>query len=236
MCDICAQFSRRHFLGGAAALPLLHRAKLLEPSLRLPPNGSRRVAITLDACPGWFDTRIADVLLRLEIPATIFITATWMHENPGPLARLMARPDLFRLENHGARHLPAILGLASIFGLAAAGSLPAIRHEVLLGGAVIAQSTGRAPLWYRGAAGFYSPEAIPFIQNLGFKIAGYSLNADEGASLPAETVAARIAAARDGDVIVGHINQPRRPSGAGIAAGLAALHAAGTHFARLDAI
>jgi len=235
MCDICAQLSRRHFLSGATALPLLHRTKLLEPSLRLPPSNTRRVAVTLDACPGWFDTRIADTLLGLEIPATIFITVTWMHENPRALARLMARPDLFTLENHGAKHLPAIVGLERIFGLAPAGSLPAIRREVLLGGTVIAQTTGRAPVWYRGAAGVYSPEAIPFIENMDFKIAGYSLNADAGASLPAEAVAARIAAARDGDVIVGHINQPGRPSGAGIAAGLAALHAAGTRFTRLDA-
>jgi len=215
-------------------MPFTPSARQVEPKLSLQPSGARRVAVTLDACPGRFDPRIADVLIGLQIPATIFVTVTWMHANPGPLALLLSRPDLFTLEDHGARHLPAILGLERIFGLAPAGSLPAIGHEVLAGGAVIAQTTGRAPLWYRGAAGFYSPAAIPFIESLGFRIAGYSLNADEGASLPAEAVAARISAARDGDVIVGHINQPKRPSGAGIALGLAALHAAGTRFSGLQ--
>jgi len=47
-------------------------------------------------------------------------------------------------------------------------------------------------------------------------------------------VATRIAAAKDGDVIEGHINQPKRGSGAGIAAGLKALHDAGAKFIRLD--
>ena len=68
---------------------------------------------------------------------------------------------------------------------------------------------------------------------MGFGIAGYSLNADMGASLPAATVAARIAKARDRDVIIGHINQPLRPSGAGIAAGVVALMRQGIAFVHL---
>jgi peptidoglycan/xylan/chitin deacetylase (PgdA/CDA1 family) len=43
------------------------------------------VALTFDACPGAFDMRIASVLVGLEIPGTIFVTALWMRRNPeGP--------------------------------------------------------------------------------------------------------------------------------------------------------
>ena len=210
-------------------------AGVVEPGLRVKGSGSgRTVAVTLDACPGRFDPRIADVLVAKGIPATIFVTEIWMRWNPDGLAYFLARPDIFTLENHGARHLPPVLGDALVYGLAPAGTVEAIRAEVLDGAAAVAKATGRQPRWYRGAAGLYSPAAIPVIEALGFKVAGYSLNADEGASLPPRMVARRLAAAKDGDVTEGHINQPRRASGAGIAAGLVALQAAGVRFVGLD--
>jgi peptidoglycan/xylan/chitin deacetylase (PgdA/CDA1 family) len=211
---------------------------LVEPALRLTDagaaGGTRTVAVTLDACPGRFDRRIADMLVARAIPATIFVTAIWMRWNPEALAFLKARPDIFTVENHGAQHLPPVLGDVPLYGIAPAGTMPAIHAEVLDGASAIVQAVGKRPTWYRAAAGIYSPEAIPAIEALGFRIAGYSLNSDEGASLPAAIVAARILAARNGDVIEGHINQPHRESGAGIAAGLAGLQEAGTRFVRLD--
>ncbi len=236
MCNACLPLSRRAFVGGALTLPLWHGGRgagLVEPCLRLPVQG---VAVTLDACPGHFDERIANTLIACNIPATIFVTETWMRWNPDGLALLKSRPDLFELENHGARHIPPVLGAVPIYGLAPAGTMEAIRAEVLGGADAISAATGKRPTWYRAAAGIYTPAAIPAIEAMGFKIAGYSLNSDEGASLPAKLVAARIRAARDGDVIEGHINQPKRDSGAGIAAGLQALHEAGTRLIRLNQV
>lgn len=237
MCLLCLKPSRRGFLGGAIALPLslgTPRHGLLEPSLRLAPAGPPgQVAVTLDACPGHFDPRVATALVAHNIPATIFITALWMKWNLAGLTYFLSHPKIFKLENHGALHLPPVLGTSKVYGLPVAGSLPVIRAEVLDGAAAVQAATGTRPLWYRGAAGLYSPEAIPFIEALGFKIAGYSLNSDQGASLPARTVAKRIEAAQDGDVLEGHINQPHRESGAGIASGLIALQAQGMRFVPL---
>ena len=231
MCRFCLALTRRDFCSGALALGLgPPRSGLLEPALHVAPN---QIAVTLDACPGHFDPRIATTLVARRIPATIFVTAIWMHQNRQGLAYFLAHPDIFALENHGAKHLPPVLGTTQVYGLPVAGSLDAIKTEILNGAAAIHTATGKYPAWYRGAAGLYSPQAIPFIQSLGFKIAGYSLNSDQGASLPAATVAARITAARPGDVIEGHINQPHRPSGAGIATGLAALQTQGTEFVLL---
>ena len=70
---------------------------------------------------------------------------------------------------------------------------------------------------------------------MGYRVAGYSLNADFGASLAADKVAARIADAKDGDVIIAHINQPKRASGAGVAEGVLRLKAKGFAFDWLDA-
>ena len=194
------------------------------------------VALTLDACPGAFDERLLAGLVEARIPATIFASGLWLRRNPRGLALLLAHRDLFAIENHGARHFPPILGHRRFFGLAPAGDLDAIRAEVIEGAAEVRAATGLAPKWYRAAAGYYSPGAIPLIRDLGFGVAGFSLNADMGASLPARTVARRIATAADGDVIVAHVNQPMRSSGAGVLAGARALRARGVKFARLDGL
>jgi peptidoglycan/xylan/chitin deacetylase (PgdA/CDA1 family) len=199
-----------------------------------PPPGGLAVALTLDACPGSFDQRIASALVESGIPATILVTDAWMTRNPAALAFLLAHPDLFGLENHGARHIPPILGGGTFFGIPVAGDLAAVQREVTEGASGILAATGIAPRWYRAAAGFYTPSVMPAIQQLGFGIAGYSLNADIGASLPAESVARRIANAASGDVIVAHINQPYRPSGLGVIAGVKMLQARGANFLRLD--
>jgi peptidoglycan/xylan/chitin deacetylase (PgdA/CDA1 family) len=212
VCRRCLPLSRRSFASGllaAACFPGPPDA-LVEPaiSLRVPEGAPRTVALTLDACSGLVDMRIVTALIDLSVPATIFATGLWLRGNAPVLALMRTRADLFTLQNHGELHLPDLVEAAR----------------------------GEPPRWYRGAAGLYSPPAVEAIQAMGCLIAGYSLNADAGASLPAASVARRIAAASSGDVIVAHINQPHRPSGAGVASGIAALKQAGAVFVGLDAL
>ncbi|HVZ10226.1 polysaccharide deacetylase family protein [Rhodopila sp.] len=204
--------------------------------LAIPLGGPRTVALTLDACGGGSDMRVIRVLLDHAVPATIFVTALWLRGNAPVLASLMARPDLFSLQDHGERHLPPILGQRHIYGLPVAGTLEVIRHEVEAGAAAVVAHGAPRPTWYRGATALYSSDAMQAIEALGFRVAAYSLNADQGASLPAAAVMHRVQAAVSGDVIIGHVNQPHRPSGEGLAAGIAALREAGTRFVTLDAV
>ncbi|MEN0077053.1 MAG: polysaccharide deacetylase family protein [Paracraurococcus sp.] len=250
MCRHClfprAGLRRRPLLAGllpallpaaGLACPALPADSLLEPSLRLalPATAPRGVALTLDACDGRTDMRILETLLRLEVPATIFATARWVQGNAAALALLRAHPALFSLQNHGARHLPAVLGAGRVYGLAPAGTVAAVQAAVAGGAAALVEAGLPPPRWYRGATALYSPEAVTLIEAMGQRVAGFSLNADEGASLPAAAVARRIGAARGNEVIIAHLNHPERPSGAGVAAGVAALRAAGMGFVRLDA-
>jgi peptidoglycan/xylan/chitin deacetylase (PgdA/CDA1 family) len=240
MCLSC--LSRRGFLAAAACLPpaaasaTAARDVPVEPRMRLRGGLPDRlpVALTLDACSGGFDQRIVAVLVELAIPATIFATDIWLRHNPAGLGFLLDHPALFGIENHGEAHIPAVLGQHRLFGIAVAGDLAAVRREVLQGAASINDAVGATPRWYRGATGHYSPAAMTEIEHLGFRIAGYSLNADAGASLAAAAVAARIGAASRGEIIIAHVNQPRRASGAGVAAGIRALHHRGASFLRLD--
>jgi peptidoglycan/xylan/chitin deacetylase (PgdA/CDA1 family) len=236
MCRLC--LSRRTLLAVSPVLPLLSARpdKPVEPHLRLAnaPSDRFTIALTFDACPGAFDWRIAEALVSEGIPATIFLTRLWLQRNPDGLAFLLSHRDLFAFENHGELHIPPILGRGTIFGLPVAGDLATVRHEVTAGAAAIAAATATTPHWYRAAAGYYTPSVIPEIQKLGFGIGGYSLSADAGASLPAHSVARRMGGAANGDIIVAHINQPTRPSGEGVVAGIKELRRRGANFVRLD--
>jgi peptidoglycan/xylan/chitin deacetylase (PgdA/CDA1 family) len=209
---------------------------LIEPTLRIEEGGpsAPRVALTLDACMGEVDLRILDTLVSHQIPATLFVTGRWLTHNPDAVKTLLAHPNLFQLENHGAMHVPAVLGSKPVYGIQPAGTLQAVEAEVAGGAAAMHACGIDKPSWYRDATALYSPDALTQIRQMGFRIGGFSLNSDFGASLPAEKVTERIAAAKDGDVIIGHINQPHRSSGAGLAAGVVALKAKGFSFVRLN--
>jgi peptidoglycan/xylan/chitin deacetylase (PgdA/CDA1 family) len=240
MCCHC--LSRRTMLVATAILPLAPACAatsgddLVEPCIRLknPPSDRLVVALTLDACPGAFDERIATALVESRIPATIFVTELWLCRNPAGLTFLLAHSDLFGIENHGELDIPPVLGHRTIFGIPVAGDLAAVQREVVEGATSANTATGGASRWYRAATGYYSPSAMLAIRDLGFGIAGYSLNADVGASLPARNVAARIVNATNGEVIVAHISQPDRPSGQGVVAGIRELQRRGASFLRLD--
>jgi peptidoglycan/xylan/chitin deacetylase (PgdA/CDA1 family) len=247
MCWRCAApigLSRRSFHKGVLAATVDPTCLLgapdwiVEPEMRLvvPSGVPRTVALTLDACSGGTDMRIIQTLLDLSVTATIFVTGLWLRANPHALSILLERPDLFALQNHGEHHLPPVLGTRTVYGLRVAGTLEAVQQEVTRGADALVAAGGPRPQWYRGAAALYSPAAISVIEAMGWRIAGYSLSADQGASLPAAAVARRMTGATNGEVILAHVNQPGRPSGAGVAEGVAELRRAGAVFMGLDTL
>lgn len=218
---------------GGGSYALAANEGLLEPALHV--EGSQHVvAITFDACSGALDYRVLDVLVREKIPATLFVTKRWLDAHPDGFAIFKAHPELFEIENHGADHIPAVLGEKKVYGIIPAGTPEAITAEVQNGAKALALAGAKAPHWYRGATALYSPAAIELINTLGFQVAGFSLNADYGASASAIVARQRMSSAKNGDVVIAHINQPTRAAGAGIAEGLMDLKRLGTHFVRLD--
>lgn len=220
----------------ALAAPVAAGPRLVEPKLTVARShgGPPRVALTFDACMGKVDQRILDVLLRENIPATIFVTARWLKHNPQATAILLAHPDQFEIENHGAAHVPPVDYPTTVYGITAAGSPAAVAREVEGGGAAIVAAGAPQPHWFRGATAKYTASSIARISSLGYKIAGYSLNGDDGSLLGARAAERRIAAARDGDVVIAHINQPTHAAGEGVARGILALKANGVRFVRLS--
>ncbi len=221
----------------ALSIPLSARAgDLIEPHMRITPGGpgAPQVALTLDACSGGVDMRIISALIDNHIKATLFITGRWLEANPEAAALLRAHADLFEFEDHGAQHVPAVIGTERPYSLAPAGTPEAVIAEVVGGARAVQAAFGRATRFYRDATALYTADAIALIQAQGFIIGGFSLNGDWGATATAEQAEHNLSTATDGEVIIAHMNQPTRASGPGIVAGVLDLKARGFTFVRLD--
>jgi peptidoglycan/xylan/chitin deacetylase (PgdA/CDA1 family) len=194
-----------------------------------------RLALTLDACGGAYDAAIIGLLVRLKIAATVFVTQRWLDHQAQGLRDLLAHPELFELQNHGAQHLPAVVG-AKLYSMRGPDTLAGIEREIQAGAKAVEQATGRKPLWYRGAGARYDEASLNLIRQLGYRVAAYSLNADDGATAPASEVARRVHAAQAGDIILAHMNHPASGTAQGLAMALPALQRRGVQFVRLSEI
>lgn len=201
------------------------------------PQPGKRVALTLDACSGKFDNDLIRFLIEQKIPATIFATKKWLEQNPQGLAVIKAHLDLFDVEDHGEKHIPAVIGAGrKVYGIPGEPDVIHLRREVLEGARAVEAATGIAPHWYRGATAEYDAASVKEIDRLGYKIAGFSVNADDGATSKKIAIEKKLEHVKAGDVIIAHMNKPASDSAEGLAVGLAYLLKAGFVFVRLDQV
>lgn len=216
----------------AAELP----TKPMEIHSRISGNANQ-VALTLDVCSGAFDSDLLNFLLRNRIPATVFATKRWLDKNPQGVALLKANLDLFDVEDHGEKHIPAVIGKRKkVYGITGQPDIVALRREVQGGADAVEKYIGVAPQWYRGATAEYDQQASDEIRRMGFKIAGFSVNADAGATLKRAQIAQRVRRVQGGDVIIAHMNKPASDTAEGLSDGLLDVLRRGLVFVRLDQV
>jgi peptidoglycan/xylan/chitin deacetylase (PgdA/CDA1 family) len=134
-------------------------------------------------------------------------------------------------------HIPAIIGAdRKVYGISGEPDVIHLRREVKEGARAIEKATGIAPHWYRDATAEYDAQSIKEIGKMGYKIAGFSVNADNGATLKKATIEKRLEHVKAGDVIIAHMNKPASDTAEGLAVGLAYLIKAGFVFVRLDQV
>jgi peptidoglycan/xylan/chitin deacetylase (PgdA/CDA1 family) len=198
------------------------------------PDGAKVAALTLDACGGAFDADLVDFLVERRIPATIFATRKWLRRNPEALVRLVENAELFDIQNHGANHVPAFIGKDKlVYGIPGELDVAHLKREVSQGASAVEKATGTAPRWYRGATAEYDAESLKVIEQMGYKVAGFSVNADSGASLSKARIVARLKKVKSGDIIIAHVNRPQSDTAEGLAVGLKSLQAQGFRFVKL---
>jgi peptidoglycan/xylan/chitin deacetylase (PgdA/CDA1 family) len=223
----------------ALLVPFAARASSSRPVevhqlLALPQPGTKIAALTLDACGGGYDAKLIRFLVEERIPATVFATRRWIERNAEGVTMLRAHPELFDIEDHGADHVPAVIGLGRrVYGIAGNPDVSHLESEVREGAAAVEAVTGNAPHWYRGATAEYDPEALRVIVAMGYKVAGFSVNADAGATLKREAIVARLNAVKPGDIIIAHMNKPGSDIAGGMASGLKSLLVRGFRFVTL---
>jgi peptidoglycan/xylan/chitin deacetylase (PgdA/CDA1 family) len=209
-----------------------------EPRQRLEitrPEHARDVALTLDACGGAYDRDLIATLVRLKVPATLFVTRRWLDANPAAARELLAQAALFELENHGHAHVPAVVR-ASLYTLRGPATLAGVEQEVVGGAQAVERVSGRAPVWFRGAGAAYDTRSEQLITRLGYRIAGFSLNADDGATLGAAAVSRRLLRLQPGDVVIAHMNKPNSGTAKGFAAALPELLQRNLRFVKLSQV
>jgi peptidoglycan/xylan/chitin deacetylase (PgdA/CDA1 family) len=194
-------------------------------------------ALTLDACGGLYDADIIRLLVAHRVPATIFVTKKWMDRNPVGMQDLLAHPELFEIEDHGAEHIPAVVGAhRRVYGILGEPDMAHLHREIEVAAADIRNASKRNVTWYRGATAEYDRAAITEIEKMGYKIAGFSVNADAGATLNRRTVANRLSRIKDGDIIIAHMNKPRGDTAEGFSDALPQLLARGFQFVTLNQV
>ena len=205
--------------------------------LVLQKSSARAVALTLDACTGQYDDDLIQFLIRNRLPATIFATKKWLDRNPYGVSVIKSHLDLFDVEDHGENHIPAVIGLGrKVYGIPGEPDIVHLRREVTKGARAVEAVTGVAPRWYRGATAEYDNQAVDEITKLGYKIAGFSVNADAGATLSKASIEERLSHVKSGDVIIAHMNKPTSDTAEGLSVGLLHLLRNGFAFVRLDQV
>ena len=67
-------------------------------------------------------------------------------------------------------------------------TLSAVADEVTGGAALLTAAGAPVPRWFRGAAARYTSSALQEVTALGYQIAAFSINGDQGAALDAAVV------------------------------------------------
>ncbi len=198
----------------------------------------KEVALTFDACGGSVkSSQVDDKLLRFlithQIPATLFINARWIDSNPEIFKQLSSNP-LFEIANHGTLHKPLSTQGKSVYGIQGTTSVEEVTAEIEGNNRKIEKLTGKRPHFFRSGTAYYDEKAVAIVRDLGMEIGGYSVLGDAGATFSASKVTTQLMSAKDGDIILLHMNHPESGTREGVADGILYLENRGFSFVRLS--
>jgi peptidoglycan/xylan/chitin deacetylase (PgdA/CDA1 family) len=195
------------------------------------------VALTLDACAGpggaGYDSELIDLLVAEKIPATLFLTRTWIEANEDVLAHLTDQGQ-FEIANHGTACRPLSITGRSAYGITGTSSAAEVVAEIVGGQEAIQERTGVAPLYFRAGTAHYDEVAGRIVQDLGLLPVGSDLLGDGGATFTAAQVAAELERAQAGSIVLLHMNHPESGTVDGVRAALPSLRDRGLRFVLLS--
>ena len=197
-------------IGGAEAQA---KSDYIIPETKAKPN---EVALTVDFCGGKTDWSLLNTLWETKTKATFFVTHQWMKANPKTVEWMKERQHLFSIENHGARHEATLITKPALYGLVRTGTKERTLKEVIEGKEAIQRVFQKESKWFRTAGGVFDKESEDLIKSGSWRLAGWTVNADDGATASQETVYKRLKGAKPGQVVLIHGNHPEGRTAAGL--------------------
>lgn len=165
------------------------------------PRYSKQIALTFDACPtsrpDGYDEKVIDILMRMNVPATLFLSGRWVEKNPVK-AKFLADQPLFEIGNHTYFH-PHLTEKTD----------DRVVREFKRSQAEIGKVTGKTPRCFRPPFGEVNEHVAELASQAGLMTIRYDIaSGDPDPDLSPERIVRIILRdARGGSIIVFHMNR-----------------------------
>ena len=207
--------------------------KLAGVTSTLPNDKMPIVYLTFDACGGAYDKAIINYLILNKIQATLFINSRWIDKHKNDFLELAANP-LFSIQNHGTLHRPLSVNGKSIYHIKGTESIKGVYNEIMKNDGLIFELTGKKPIYFRSGTAYYDEVAIQIAKDLDYKIAGFDVLGDGGATFSKAQIIRQIKKVKNGSILIYHFNKPKSSTFEGIKEIVPILKNAGFHFGKLE--
>jgi peptidoglycan/xylan/chitin deacetylase (PgdA/CDA1 family) len=165
------------------------------------PRDSQKIALTFDACPTGrpdeYDDKVIDILLKENVPATLFMSGRWVEKN-SEKAKFLANLQQFEIAAHSFYH-PHMTQKNDERDI----------RELLATQAVISKVTGKTPRYFRPPYG----EVDARVANLAARAGLITIQYDISSGDPDPNLSSRaivrgvLKGAKGGSIIVFHMNK-----------------------------
>ena len=165
------------------------------------PRNSSKIALTFDACPTGkldeYDEKVIDILLKGNVPATLFMSGRWVEKNPEKTKLLASQPQ-FEIAAHSYYH-PHMLEKDD----------ERVLRELKRTQALIRKITGRTPQYFRPPFGEVDERIAKLAAEAGLITVQYDIaSGDPDPDLsPQRIVRSVLRDAKGGSIIVFHMNR-----------------------------
>ena len=171
------------------------------------------MALTFDGCGGsggkGFDRELIQYLSDNKVPATLFVTTSWIGYNKENFRELLKNSN-FDIQNHGYSHRPGTVRGQEVWKIKGTASAGECFAEFEKSARAFAEIAGRRPIFYRPGTAYFDEVGLQILAETGqvpMNFSGVIGDADKALSLA--TVEKFIRQnTQPGAVLIMHFNHP----------------------------
>ncbi|GAA0071402.1 polysaccharide deacetylase family protein [Clostridium sardiniense] len=200
-------------------------------------TNNKVVFLTFDACGGThgndYDKELIEYLKKEGIEATLFINSRWIDSNKG-IFNDLAKNNLFSIQNHGTLHKPLSVNGREVYKIKGTNSVKEVYDEISGNDAKIKELTGKKPKLFRSGTAYYDDISVNIAKDLGYEIGGFDVLGDAGATFSKEQIIKQGKTAKNGSILIYHMNKPKGETFEGVKVVIENLKKAGYSFKKIE--